>query len=56
MDTCVMCGKYVAEGDQVCWKCKEKLNKCSNCRHNSSTRCLTCGNWKYSTYKSKDKQ
>jgi hypothetical protein len=45
MDTCVMCGEYVVEGNQVCWKCNEELSKRNVCKNKDKNICLICEHW-----------
>ena len=46
IDTCVMCGEYVAEGSHVCWKCRGKISKCNVCKNKDKKICLICEHWR----------
>ena len=55
MDKCVMCGKSIPEGRQVCWQCEFKImRKCERCMYEDTDVCLKCKYWKYGNYKTKE--
>lgn len=54
MDTCVMCGEYAGEGNQVCWKCKARIDKCTICKNKEKGMCIArCDHWRYKKYETK---
>jgi len=53
-DNCIMCGKVIPEGRQVCIQCEyEILQKCDVCMYEDTDMCLKCKFWRAKGYDSK---
>ena len=50
-DNCIMCGKSIPEGRQVCWSCEFKImQKCKVCILKDTATCLKMECWRVSNY------
>ena len=50
-DNCIMCGKVIPEGRQVCPNCELKImQKCKSCIYENTKTCLKCSYWAIGGY------